>query len=447
MRIPYGPFELSLPLEKILGPPAVRWPGPSKPSGAEDDILRAMGEGRSVVSEATRALPWDLLLRDLPSAAEQPVVVVPDATRRGVWQDLLPDLLGDMLERWPASPLTVIVASGVHAPADDLSLRAHLRLDAPSRETITRQRVAQALESGRLLLTQHRAEAHLETVGETASGTVVALNPVYVRSDARILVGGTSYHYFAGFGGGPKLIFPGLGGRLGIVHNHLLSISDVGWNATCAPAVREGNPVATDIAEAASFVPPHAMVFALGLGDGRCLTSVWDRAGWLEGFFRGCDLYRSLHEVPLDAPLQGVVADAGGEPRDRHLLQVHKSLQHASRFVEPGGWILLIGACRDGEGSPSLVDFAARLRRESFADLKPSAGASLHLQTAVALRDATDRRRVGFLSQLCRTNPHRVRALGWEPLADEDAATDWLKAFQGSRWGRLEEADTVLPRL
>lgn len=450
MRVPYGSSELNLPLEGYLGPAHLTWPEPrtlddanalATLEGGANRILTLSEDARGTDASRAGEAPWSDLLTCLPAQCERPVLVVPDATRKGVWQGLLSGLLTHLLERWPAAKLSLLVANGIHKPVDGASLRRHLRWDSLPAS------LDRALKEGRLSAVQHDASGSLENVGTTRRGTPVRLNPLYLHSDARILLGGTSFHYFAGYGGGPKLVFPGVGGGAGILQNHLLALDKTtgSWTPTCAPSVLDGNPVADDLAEAASMSPPDALILPLGLPGNRAAVSVWDRSGWTAGFRKGCDLYRSLHEIDLAEPLDGVVADAGGEPRDKHLLQVHKSLQHAVRFAKPGGWILLVGACGDGEGSAHLVDLVGQLMERSIEEILRDGGESFHLQTAVALRSATEGRPVGFLSQLSRTAPDRIRSLGWEPLPDEAAAAGWLKVRGGGRWGHLSEADTVIP--
>jgi nickel-dependent lactate racemase len=426
-------------LEDLLGPPDVVWPSSNPPELTDPEVLER-GESwissRADAADGARDVPWSRLLTHLPTQARRPVLVVPDATRKGVWQDLLPGLAMYLVERWSSAKLTLLVANGIHKEVDAPSLRKHLeRRDVHGL-------LGKALGDDRIVAAQHDAAGSLERVGETRRGTVIELNPLYRQSDARVLLGGTSYHYFAGFGGGPKLVFPGVGGRKGILANHLLALDETtgSWTPACAPSLLEGNPVAEDLAEGASMEPPNAMVLALGLPGGRISASAWSRSNWLSGFKMGCGLYKTLHEAPLDEPLDGVIADAGGEPRDNHLLQVHKSLQHAVRFLKPEGWVLLVGACRDGEGSAHLVDLVEELQRG-----RVQRGESFHLQTAVALGWATRGRSVAFLSQLSGKTPDRIRTLGWEPLSDEESALEWLKSRSGSRWGRLREADTVLP--
>jgi nickel-dependent lactate racemase len=438
MKIPYGSGVVDLAVEAVLGPPQFAW------SAAEAGRPRTAGPDRFAPPA------WDRLLERLPGDPARPVLVVADGTRRGLWQAAFAGLAADLRNRWPKTRLDVLVATGIHAPVPEKRLCAHLGLTPEAGHASQEaSRLLDDLRGGRLALHQHDAGGDLTNLGSTARGTAVSVDDRYAVSDARILLGGTSYHYFAGFGGGPKLVFPGLAGRAGILHNHLLAVDETTgrWRSRCAGGRLAGNPVAEDIAEAASLAPPHALVLVERAGrTGEPAVNVgW--ADWLDVFGGACRRYDREHRIPLDRPLDGVVADAGGEPRDLHLLQVHKSLQHAVRFVGPGGWILLAGACRDGVGSPSLIDLASRTFRESALEIRRTARASFHLQTAVALRHATRGREVGLLSGLSARSPDAIRSLGWTPLAGEAAALAWLEGRRGARWAWLSEADTVLPVL
>ena len=60
----------------------------------------------------------------------------------------------------------------------------------------------------------------------TTRGTPVRINRVIRESDVVILLSPVSFHYFAGFGGGRKLILPGAADRAAILANHRLSLVD-----------------------------------------------------------------------------------------------------------------------------------------------------------------------------------------------------------------------------
>ena len=51
------------------------------------------------------------------------------------------------------------------------------------------------------------------TCGTTSRGNVVELNKFAMECDHRILVGGIVFHFLAGFGGGRKMVLPGISSR------------------------------------------------------------------------------------------------------------------------------------------------------------------------------------------------------------------------------------------
>lgn len=60
------------------------------------------------------------------------------------------------------------------------------------------------------------------TCGTTSRGNVVELNKFAMECDHRILVGGIVFHFLAGFGGGRKMVLPGISSRNTINFNHKL---------------------------------------------------------------------------------------------------------------------------------------------------------------------------------------------------------------------------------
>jgi nickel-dependent lactate racemase len=60
-------------------------------------------------------------------------------------------------------------------------------------------------------------------VGETSGGIPVELSRAVLDHDHIIVVGGVTFHYFAGFTGGRKLICPGLASSRTINETHKLA--------------------------------------------------------------------------------------------------------------------------------------------------------------------------------------------------------------------------------
>jgi nickel-dependent lactate racemase len=67
----------------------------------------------------------------------------------------------------------------------------------------------------------HNPWAHLEYIGMTRQGTPVHINKEFLYCDLRIGIGGIFPHLCAGYGGGGKIVLPGVCGMESISHHHL----------------------------------------------------------------------------------------------------------------------------------------------------------------------------------------------------------------------------------
>ncbi len=389
------------------------------------------GALRAVVREAAglSEMRGDAATRiDVPpppgfQAARSVCLVIPDATRRGPWQ-----LYRDAAVRWThgatprAERRTLLIATGVHRPVMPEDLRG--------------------LEGWSVVANGDGGyDAHRE-VGRTPAGTVVRLHPDYVGADARVVLADVSYHYFAGFGGGRKLVFPGLGEPGGILSNHRLCLDARGALVPeCEPGRIEGNPVHEDLMAAVSLAPPHLLIQAHEPSPGE--RAVLLAGEWRDVHQRGCAAYLRGHILKHTQRPEVLIADAGGHPRDASMLQAHKSLQHAARFLEPGGRLLLVAGLEEGSGSETLE----RMWENESEDLSRRAVEryELHTHTALALKSVCRRIEVGLLSRMA---PERLRGIGMTLFGDEVAALRWLER-NGSprRWGWLTRAEEVLPQL
>jgi len=67
----------------------------------------------------------------------------------------------------------------------------------------------------------HNVTGNVEYLGETARDTPVEINGEFMSCDLRIAIGGIVPHPMAGFGGGSKIIIPGISSLRTINYNHL----------------------------------------------------------------------------------------------------------------------------------------------------------------------------------------------------------------------------------
>jgi len=278
----------------------------------------------------------------------------------------------------------------------------------------------------------------------TRRGTPVRVNIALKDAGLIIVLAPISFHYFAGFGGGRKLVLPGCADRQAILANHRLSLVDgrpVKLHPSCLPGVLEGNPVHEDMCEAASALQ---RVFAVNFFADRAGDIVYLNAGDLiESHTEACGAYKSAHVCPVAEPYDVVVLSAGGHPYDINFLQSHKPLRHAAPAVKHGGTVLYFAECEEGIGSQWL-EAALKRKKESFLkDAYKKYG--LNNQTLVSLYDLGRTFEIGVVSSI---QAAVLSSAGVTPCDDADAfLAEALARHGASRVAVIEEGHNLLPVL
>ncbi len=170
-----------------------------------------------------------------------------------------------------------------------------------------------------------------------------------------ITIGAVSHHYFAGFGGGRKLLFPGLAEQQAIFCNHRLFLDPD--RRTLSPGCRsgrvKGNPIAEDLAEACALLPPHLSIH--GLLDSHGQVAAYRFGRKYGDFLDVCREHDHYFQAETDRQYDLVLASAGGYPKDINLIQAHKAIDNAAAFVRDGKTLILLAQCRDGIGSSTFL--------------------------------------------------------------------------------------------
>jgi lactate racemase len=304
------------------------------------------------------------------------LVLVPDRTREFPFPELLP-AFGDALVEAGASParVTYAIASGTHVASQD---------DVAPLEGL--------LLTGSRLLT-HDCDGLTIPVGVTGRGTEVRVHPILLEAEVVFALGAVALHYFAGFGGGGKMLFPGLGARAAIAQNHRLALApEHGLAAGVEPGRTRDNPVALDLREAHAMLP-RAHHLSLDPDDPGRRPTVWDDFGDFDSM---CADYAERCRVGERHAADFVYARAAG-PLGIDVVQAHKSLFHAALFARDGAEVILVADCPEGVGSPALARWLARPNRERLeADAR--AHYDLNAQTAISLASIAERTRVTWVS-------------------------------------------------
>lgn len=374
--LPYGDSEISVPLTggTSLESADCTFPVPLPHTNQAVEIALEQPEGCAGLSGM------------IPGSGEV-AVLVSDLTRGRTAAAVLVPVL-EYLERHGAGPerTTVYIASGMHRGQSPVEIEAQLGKSV----------------AGRYRIVQHdaRDRSTLVDAGTTSFGTRCLFNRAVVEAGLVVGVSAVSFHYFAGFGGGRKLILPGISGEETIMANHRRSLKDdpaEGLSTGCGPGLLEGNPVHEDMLEGASLIPvPVFMICAVGGAGG---DPAFITAGDLAAAHRtAASRLSELCTLHPGRRRRVVIASAGGSPKDINLLQAHKAVRHASLAVEDGGLLLMAAACDEGVGSDSLEEDFSNGREGVPA--RVAGRYTLNSQASMSLHEITGRIEVRLYSRL-----------------------------------------------
>ena len=163
-------------------------------------------------------------LSELAKGKEKVVIVVDDMTRTTPVSRIIPSVLEE-LEKASINKdqITILIALGAHKPMtrDDCILK----LGKEIVDTIN--------------IENHHPYENLTNLGESALGTPIDVNTTYVNSDLKISLGGVIPHPLAGFGGGAKIVLPGVCGINTLEANHSAGVRGIGAGIARMTQLRE----------------------------------------------------------------------------------------------------------------------------------------------------------------------------------------------------------------
>jgi lactate racemase len=185
----------------------------------------------------------------------------------------------------------------------------------------------------RVKVVVHNPDDNLIFVGATSFNTPIFANNAVVEADLKIAVGWIYPHIRAGYGGGPKTVFPGVVGRESIAIHHAKHTLD----PRSRPGIVVGNPFREDIEEAARLVGVNYIVDVVLNAEKKLVRCV---AGDLrKAFDEGYGYCDQIFCV--DVPQRVDVVMTSGYPADTHLYQSLKGVAvPAEPVIKDGGTVI-----------------------------------------------------------------------------------------------------------
>jgi nickel-dependent lactate racemase len=335
-------------------------------------------------------------LEEIVQPGESVLIVVPDATR----QTASGQTVNLIVRRLIASgtmpfDIRIIFATGIHRRVTDAEKKAILT-------PFIAQRVKTLDHNPRDL-------AQIVRLGDAASGIPIELNRALLEHDHVIIVGGVSFHYFAGFTGGRKLICPGLASTRTVSETHRLAFdcATKSRRAGVGSGLLDGNAVHEVFMEVARKCPPHFAVNTIVNEAGEAIELFC--GDWRAAHETACEFYAARHTIEIAEKRELVIVSCGGFPHDTNMIQAHKALETAAQACAAGGTIIFLAECADGTGRLDFLDWFAAENSERLAE-KLCESYQVNGQTAWSLLRKTEKFNVPVVTSLpeSETRPMRL---------------------------------------
>lgn len=331
MRLDTGPISIDLPDDWQVN----NLPVSSAPALTEDQMREALAHpiGTPRISELARG-------------KKTAVVVVDDLTRPTPAHAYVPLIIEELK------------AGGISD--DGIKIVGGVGCHRPMLNTDFRLKVGDWVVD-RYECVSHNPYEHNVYVGTTARGIRVEVNDEVAEADVKIVAGGIIPHGSAGFGGGAKLILPGVCSVDTITAHH----SSMRQGAE--RCVVEGNEFRDELEQIARVAGLDVVVNCVMNADiGVAGLFVGDVvAAHRAGVRAAMELYT------VDAPRGVDAAIVSGFPQDREFGQSLKGMHSCPSTVRPDGTILFVTAGTEGPGFHYLGERARKAARH--APTKPPA--------------------------------------------------------------------------
>ena len=282
--------------------------------------------------------PLAELARDRRNAC----ILICDHTRPAPDRLMLPPILATLHNAGLArEDILILIATGLHRPSTPAEIERMVGPDI----------------AGAYRIENHvaRNDADHDDCCTTSDGTVARVDRRFLGADLKLATGFVEPHLMAGFGGGRKMVAPGVSSAETICQLHSPRVLE---NRNC----REGNLAGNTLHQAASQIATAAglaFILHVTMDEKRRPTGVF--AGGFEAVFDAAVAsLRPQVAAKLAAPCDIAVTSGGGMPLDATYYQTIKGVTAAMPAVRPGGTILVVSGCREGLGSE---DFRSTLAR------------------------------------------------------------------------------------
>lgn len=311
-------------------------------------------------------------IKELAQGKKQVVILFDDLTRPAPTWRILPMVLAELHEAGIADDqIRFVTAYANHAAMSQEDFVKKL-----GKDVVRRYRIY-----------NHNTYEHLTDVGKTSRKTPVLINREVMACDLKIAIGGLIPHLGAGFGGGAKMVLPGVAGIVSAGHNHCVigKISGDRSKVKFCHGEIETNELRLDLEEAARMVGLDMKIDLL-VNNRREIIGVF-AGDFIAQHRAGVERARALYTTPIEKESDIVVMNA--YPIENQPL---KAIWPGRVALKDGGLAVVIAQSIEGQAPHYLAgrfgtDYGGRMWSPPQKLLVPQADRLIVCSSYLSLND------------------------------------------------------------
>ncbi|MFC2007016.1 nickel-dependent lactate racemase [Chloroflexota bacterium] len=193
------------------------------------------------------------------------------------------------------------------------------------------------------------ADNEMVYIGTSRNGTELDINRLVIEANNIIIISSVEPHYFAGYTGGRKSLFPGVASYRSIEQNHRHAM-----DSRAKSLALEGNPVHEDMLDALeSFSNKNIFAIMTVLDKHHQLYAA--TAGHInDSFFAAVERAKEVFVTKIEEKVD-IVVTVARFPMDIDLYQSQKALDNGKLALKDGGILILVASCRAGTGDDTFI--------------------------------------------------------------------------------------------
>lgn len=287
-------------------------------------------------------------LAQLAKEKSSVAIVVDDMTRTTQASKILPHIFDELNEGGiDKENIKILLAVGAHRPMNKRDCELKLGKEI----------------ANSYIVENHHPYENLVNLGESKIGTPIEVNKTYYEADLKIAVGGVIPHPLAGFGGGAKIVLPGVCGIRTLESNHSAGMRGVGAGLGRMTEIRE------DIENIADIV---GLDFSVNV----IMNEIGESTHLFAGHYR--DAHRKTMEIAKEMyttnlTMNNDICLFNAFPEDSELNQALKCLNllmvAPTALLDRKGTIVFMSSSYEGRGYHSLIAETGAKLFSNFGDM------------------------------------------------------------------------------